>query len=57
MMKELNEMTVAELQAVQLAAVDAGHTDRAECIGHYIAAGQARRICEIRRADRDDRDA
>ena len=38
---ELHEMTIPELQAERLAAVDANDAERAELIGHYIAARYA----------------
>jgi hypothetical protein len=39
--KELHEMTMPELQAARLVAVDANDAARAELIGHYIAARYA----------------
>lgn len=38
MSKELHEMTLPELQAERLAAVDAEDAGRAQLVGHYIAA-------------------
>jgi hypothetical protein len=39
--KELKDMTMPELQAARLAAVDANDAERAELIGRYIAARYA----------------
>jgi hypothetical protein len=39
--KELHEMTIPELQAERLAAVDANDAGYVELIGHYIAARYA----------------
>jgi hypothetical protein len=39
--KELHEMSIPELQAERLAAVDANDAGYAELVGHYIAARYA----------------
>ena len=44
-LKRLNEMTIPELQAARLAAVDANDSERVELIGHYIAARYAGHTC------------
>jgi hypothetical protein len=43
--KELHEMSIPELQAERLAAVDANDAARAELVGHYIAARYAGHTC------------
>ena len=43
MRKELHEMSIPELQAERLAAVDAEDAGLVELIGHYIAARWAGR--------------
>ena len=45
MSKELHEMSIPELQAARLVAVDANDAGLVELIGHYITARYAGHTC------------